>query len=759
LNIIFLKEVKQGFISLSVIALLLVFATNCRSNDKIVLVNQGRTSAKIIIPEAPTATEKKAASVLRDYLKKMTGQELPIVSEYKFDGTGTGIYIGRCEATPDGKDVDGNGFAVQTDEKHIYLYGKSGKGTLYSVYTFLDKYLYCKKPAGGEPAVVPSVSEIIIPGHLNDIQNPSFLFRQSYYPDSNDPEYLDWHHLQRFEDLWGLWGHSLFKIINPDEYFKSHPEYYALVNGERQATQLCLSNEEVFNRTVAYLKAARDKNSDAIYWCLGQMDNIAYCRCDRCKKADAEEGGPQGSLIRFVNRVAQQFPDLNFVTLAYAYTVHPPAKTKPGKNVYIMLSSIDADRTKDLANEPTAKDFRDILKSWNKITDRIFIWDYTTQFTNYLCPFPDYNHAFSNAAFFLKNGVKGIFFQGSGDDVSDMGSLNSYMQAAALWNPAQNEDSVKQEFLKAYFGAAAKPMGEYLAALTEQVSATKASINIYGNPINNRKDYLSPESIDRYSGYLDKAEALTEENPLHYKHVEQVRLGLEYVVLQQALAYGTEKFGYFEFDENNETYSVSPKWRQRIDRFYMKMHKNSIHSLGEVGPALDDYYQSWQQVFETGWAYNFAAEAKLSLAHPFSEDYPANGLQTLVDGLDGQLDFSYNWLLFYGNDFTLTLAFKAEKPVQQFTMNWLLDPRHYIFLPEKIQILASDDGVQYKIIAEKNLPGNADEEILESVFVEIPVSHTAKYYKVNAICPKKLPAYSVHPSKKPSIAVDEVWME
>src|SRR5690606_15422614 len=108
---------------------------------------------------------------------------------------------------------------------------------------------------------------------------------------------------------------------------------------------------------VEYLNTARNKNSDAIYWCLGQMDNIAYCKCDLCKKVDEEEGGPQGSLLRFVNRVAKQFPDLNFVTLAYAYTVRPPAKTKPGKNVYIMLSSIEADRTKDLANEPSAKEF------------------------------------------------------------------------------------------------------------------------------------------------------------------------------------------------------------------------------------------------------------------------------------------------------------------------------------------------------------------------------------------------------------------
>ncbi len=759
MNTIFLKKAKQGFISLSVITSLLISATSCSFSEKIVLINEGKTSARIVLPEAPTVTEKKAATVFQDYFKKITGQELHIVSEHQFDGNSIGIFIGNCSATPSGKGMDENGLAILTDNRNLYIFGQSGKGTLYSVYAFLDKYLNCKKPAGGEPAIVPKTSEVILPAHLKDIQNPAFIFRQSFYPESNDVEYLDWHHLQRFEDLWGLWGHSLFKIVSPDDYFDIHPEYFALINGERQATQLCLSNEDVFDLTVAYLNAARYKNSDAIYWCLGQMDNIGYCRCDNCKKADEEEGGPQGSLIRFINRVAKEFPDLKFVTLAYAYTFRPPAQTKPEKNVYIMLSSIDADRTRDLANEPTAKGFRDNLKNWNKITDRIFIWDYTTQFTNYLCPFPDYNHVFSNAGFFLKNGVKGVFFQGSGDDGSDMASLNSYLQAAALWNPAQNQDSVKMEFLKAYYGTAAKPIDEYLTALKEQIAATKTTLNIYGNPVNNRKDYLSPTAIDQYSELLDRAEALAEDNPVAYRHVEQVRMGLEYVVLQQALAYGTEKYGYFDHDEDKETYSVSPRWRQRIDRFSETAQKFHINLLGETGPDLNTYYQTWQQVFKAGWKYNPASEAKLTLGHPFSEDYPANGLQTLTDGISGQLEFSYNWLLFYGNDFSLTLAFNAEKSVQKFSMTWLLDPQHYIFLPGDIQILASDDNINFKKIAEKKLPSGAPEEPVEFVNVEIPISHNAKYYRVVAVCPKKLPEYSAHPTKKPSIAVDEVWIQ
>ncbi|QEC73975.1 DUF4838 domain-containing protein [Arachidicoccus ginsenosidivorans] len=83
---------------------------------------------------------------------------------------------------------------------------------------------------------------------------------------SEDPAYLNWHGLHRFEDLWGIWGHSYNKLIPPSVYFKKHPEYYALVNGVRQPTQLCLSNPEVLKKVIDTLKIMMAENPDAIYW-------------------------------------------------------------------------------------------------------------------------------------------------------------------------------------------------------------------------------------------------------------------------------------------------------------------------------------------------------------------------------------------------------------------------------------------------------------------------------------------------------------
>ena len=55
-----------------------------------------------------------------------------------------------------------------------------------------------------------------------------------------------------------------------------------------------------------------------------------------------------------------------------------------------------------------ARDIRD----WQRLTDRLYIWDYTTDFGHYVMPFPNYFVLGPNARFFHRNGVVGLFEQG-----------------------------------------------------------------------------------------------------------------------------------------------------------------------------------------------------------------------------------------------------------------------------------------------------------------------------------------------------------
>lgn len=726
--------------------------------DPFTLVRDGRAVAAIVVAENASPVDLQAASVLQDYIERISDVQLPISTTMEDVGS-PAILIGQAAvAYGDQVDVVADGYVLRTEPNRLLIQGGSGKGTLYGVYTLLEDYLGCRKLDEG-PAWVPRQTTITLPGDLNQRDNPTLVYRESFYPAAMDNEYLDWHKLQRFEDLWGMWGHSFFKLVSPQTYFEEHPEYFAWVDGRRQATQLCLSHPEVEKIAVATLRAAMVDNPDALYWSVAPMDGAGFCTCDACQAVDKEEGGAQGSLMRFVNSIAGQFPDKKFTTLAYTYTANPPRLTKPAGNVYVMLSSIDAQRQQALSNAPSAKAFREQLTGWKSLTSNLFVWDYTTQFTNYLAPFPDVPYLQPNVSFLAENGVTGIFAQGTGYTYGDLAELKSYLLAKALWNPEVDADTVRADFLTHYYGRAASHVADYLDVLQKAVEETEAVLDIYGNPVNNRKDYLSPERIDTYSNMLDKAEAAAEGEEKASERVNRLRLGMEYTVLQQARLYGRDRYGFLVEDDGRQTLIVKPGWTGRVDRFVQSAERAKVTEFSEGGGTPRDYQAEWNQLLSDAWIPGISVDKPVSLQHPFVPDYPAKREVTLTDGMAGSTDYSYNWLLFEQADLVAVIDLGKPQSIREVLLNYLDDPRHYLFAPLEVQVSLSLDGQDYKTVGTSTPESSNDPEApAQRRTVLISTSNgQARYVRVTARCPQRFPPwFSGSPTRKPIIAVDEI---
>jgi hypothetical protein len=739
--------------------LFMTLFTYCNApKGEINLVTNGTTRYVIVLPEGATKNEIRAAKTLQDYLKRLSGASLSIIHETALQ-LQPAIFIGNtghAEKFNTGK-LKNESFFIATDNQHLYIKGGSGKGVLYGVYTLLEDYFGCRKYADITTRV-PVSKTLHIQQQLMDKQEPAFIYRETYYPPAFDNEYLEWHKLHRFEDLWGLWGHSFFKLVPPKTYFSAHPEYYALVNGKRAATQLCLSNEQVFNIAVDYFRKAIVDHPDALYWSVSAEDGGGFCTCDQCSKANAEEGGPSGSLIRFVNRVAAKFPEQQFTTLAYLNTAKPPLHTKPLNNVYVMLSSIDAYRQDPLSTSPSAAAFRKDLEAWGAVTGNIFLWDYTTQFTNYLAPFPDYNNLQPNLQYLLSRKVKGVFSQGSGETYGDMEFFNSYVQAKLLWNPSAN---VAADFLDGYYGKAGTFISQYMQALITNLHKTKTPLDIYGNPVNNYTNYLSPEAIDQYSSLLDNAEKAVEENPILSTRVYNARLPLEYTVLQQSRFFGAEKYGYLIPGSSAGEYIVNPKWPVRVQKFVAQCKDAGVKELSEGGLSPDAYQQEWDVIFNRKWINSLAFRAPVKLANPYSEEYPAKKEKTLTDGLQGDKDYSMNWLYILGKDLVATIDLGKVIPVKEVQMNFLQDPRHYIFNPSDIVIETSDDGVTFKPAASQQVSAPAEEDYavkINNFHFQLPGVRT-RFIRVTGRCVTDVPLWrAAGPGKKASVCCDEVFV-
>lgn len=724
----------------------------------LVLTANGKSEYAIVIPEAAKKGELKAANQLQQLLKQSGNTLLPVVKEsantYK-----KVIYIGNCKAVTGAHLLDAlqeDGFVMLQQEDNLVLAG-AGRGTEYAVYAFAERFLRARK-YDTSAAVVPQQATLALPPDIRITSNPAFGYRQSYYPMSNNNAYLDWHGLQRFEELWGIWGHSFFKLVPPATYFQAHPEYYALVNGKRRTTQLCLSNASVLQITVDRLRELMQDSPDAVYWSVSPNDEAGYCTCPLCRKADEEEGGPQGSVIRFVNKVAAAFPSKKITTLAYGYTVQPPRITKPAGNVYVFLSSIDAFREQSLADIASAAAFRKALTGWSAITNNIFIWDYATEFTNYLAPFPRLHTLSADFTYLQKNKVKGIFEQGSGDTYSDIAELNSYVQAKLLWDPAADQQAIVTDFCQGYYGKAAPYVIKYLEARDAALKQSGRHLDIYGSPVADSRGFLAPTLIDSYDQLLEKAAQALEGTGLEAR-VSRIRLSLDYTVLQQARHFGKDQYGFLT-DNGGAAYPLKPDWMKRVNRFVQACKQAGVTELSEGGLSPDQYGAEWKQIAARPWPANRAAGAAVTLLYPYVEDYPAKGNRTLTDGMTGFTDFSYNWLCFYGTDMVATLDAANIKGAGNISINFLDDPRHWIFPPEQVILETSADGKTFTRLASKTMdkPVEHNEAGIVNVLFKLPAGVEARLIRVTAINARELPAWRNYSNKKPMIACDEIML-
>lgn len=730
---------------------------NC-SAQVLELAKAGSSVYRIFLPAKPSKTEMRAAAVLRDYFTRVTGTELPVVKEDKINIL-PGIFIGNSSLLNrnDLSRLPDDGFIIRTIQKNILIAGNGPKGSLYAVYEFIEKYLGCRKWDGG-PAYTPKLSTLTIPAHISQAVQPLLKYREIYLPAAFNDEYLDWHKLQRFETIWGLWGHSFFKLVPPDEYYQSHPEYFSLVDQRRQPMQLCLSNPDVLKLTIARLTKLMQDNPEAQYWSVSPNDDIGNCECDHCQKLDAAEGGPQGSLLHFVNALASRFPKKIITMLAYGYTARAPVRTSAASNVAIMLSSIDAYRSQPLETENSAAAFRNDLVQWKTKANNIFVWDYCTQFTNYLTPFPVVANYKPNIDYLLRHAVSGIFEQGSGDTHSDMAELNAYLFAKLSWNPAADAESIINEFLQAYYGKAAPVIAEYLQLLQTKIRSSATHLDIYGNPVNDHNGYLSPENMDLYSLLMDKAEQLVENHPQFYSHVQALRFSHEFVVLQQAKFFGKDQHGIFRKNGDGK-FVTHPGLPTRVARFVGLAEELGVKEFSEGGIGPAKYAIQWNKIFAAGPGYNLAANASVKIIYPFAPEYPAKKERTLVDETRGYEDFSYNWLCFYGVPMEVTVDLGSAKKVNSVRVHFLEDARHWIFRPSAISIETSVDGLHFQPLDQVtyNMPG--EDYSVNFLPVFFSVNNTIRYLRVKAANWPALPPWRFHKYKKPMIACDEIWVE
>jgi hypothetical protein len=193
--------------------------------------------------------------------------------------------------------------------------------------------------------------------------------------------------------------------------------------------------------------------------------------------------------------------------------------------VIVRLCSIECSFSRPLADERNAA-FRDDLVGWSKICDRLYIWDYTTNFVHYVLPHPNLRVLGPNIRFFVDHGVRGVFEQGAYQSYgSEMAELRAWVLAKLLWDPARDPHKLTNEFLDGYYGPAAGHIRAYLNLTHDAVEAAGDPLGCFSPA---EAKFLSLKTLSAGLDLLRAAEAATGEDGVLRQRVQVAQLPVLY---------------------------------------------------------------------------------------------------------------------------------------------------------------------------------------------------------------------------------------
>ena len=507
----------------------------------------------VVVPARSTLTETTAASEFLEHFRKITGVRLQCRSEKEAEVTGRRILIGQsaeAEKLLPGIKFSGlkaDEIIIKTAGDDLILAGGRPRGTLYAVYIFLEDYAGVRWWTSTE-SFIPKKPALQI-GDLNIRYAPPFIYREAYYYDVNrNPQFAvrlkNNGHAQNIpENLGGHlqiigWCHTFYQLLPPEKYFAAHPEWYSEINGKRIShnAQLCLSNPAMRAELTKNVLERIAKNPQAGLISISQNDCRNYCTCPKCKALDDAEGSPAASVIDCVNAVAaeveKRYPGVLVETLAYSYTQSPPKNLKPRSNVLIRLCSIKCDFLQPLT-APVNVEFQCDVIGWGKIASQLYIWDYVTNFSNYLLPHPNLQVLGPNLRYFADHKVIGVFEQGdSYTTIGDFLRLRAWVISHLLWNPHADAEALTKEFLYGYYGAAAPHLQQYLTIIRQAAEKNGANIGCYYQ----RCFWLSKQDEAVALQCFTRAAAAVKNSPVLSERIRRERLPLLVAILENRIA-------------------------------------------------------------------------------------------------------------------------------------------------------------------------------------------------------------------------------
>jgi hypothetical protein len=411
-------------------------------------------------------SDATAANVLADWIEKITEVRLPLVAQAPKDGPA--IYVGKAALAAGLRldDIDSptrEGLRIVGDgQTRVLLAGQNDDATVKAACRYLEQLgcgYFMDNPLG---EVYPRARTLTV-GTLSLTEKPGFLLRKIWGSQWTGPS------------LWKVWNgdggtplstqHAWGAYVDQG-LFDTHPEYFALRNGERKKGDwYCTSNPEL-RKVFAQGVIARGEPNPSI----SPPDGTGYCQCDACRAQDDPRSlEPSSGTVNVTNRyvdffdavareVAKVHPDwlLNFYCYA-DYTQPPTTGIKLSPNLVAWIAPIRYSRFHRIGspNSSSTTQLAEVLDRWAASAQHIAYRTYNYNLAECLVPFSKLSVWAHDIPYLKAKGCLAINLESLAN--WEIYGPHIYQSIRLAYDPGADADALMEDYFLKFYGPQAGP--------------------------------------------------------------------------------------------------------------------------------------------------------------------------------------------------------------------------------------------------------------------------------------------------------------
>ncbi len=290
-----------------------------------------------------------------------------------------------------------------------------------------------------------------------------------------------------------------------------------------------------FNTASAYVEGLKlyiTLNPHADYYVLGQEDIPTCCVCDSCKAISDRYGDDvehltrpsnTAAVIRFYNAVAREIQawadeelggkKINIVIFSYYFSRKAPVTLVNGEyapmdetvvladNIIVRFGVITANFSDSFLDENSEYNeymgySSDYLEQWKPLMSKCWSWDYTSNHSFYFGWVNAFDKLTTSLQGLAEANCEYAFIQYNNNEYNDWRTvMDNYVASKLLWDPYQDADALRNEFIELYYGVAAEDVKAIVDALDAEYAAKVKALDKVGE-VSGKYYYMITSEVD-----------------------------------------------------------------------------------------------------------------------------------------------------------------------------------------------------------------------------------------------------------------------